>query len=726
MSDGGLDRFIGNDKLNRIVLSAENPFSSSVVQSAWDEIFDVPSINKTPFEGIMKIVKVVQKDQKRKAKIGLLLGDVGLGKTHLLSRIRKSANENNFYFIQIEPVPDIDKIHMHILREVLSNLGKIETGEKYSFLELMIANIVSQKFCLALKRIGGSKKLISRLEKKPLSIFELNFTTEQRTKLYNNVLRQLFREKPNIDVNLLQVLFRLTDPNLYYLAIKWLQCENLTEEELKVLGVGTALNDEMRASGALKSIFQISDRVLLLGFDQIEGIIQRFGIDGIRTFLQTIAMLYNGYPNHISLLSCQSQVWLETVVRNLDQSLTDRISKKFDLENLNEDDIVSLVKLRMDQIWKNTKVIPSSEIFPFSQEYLVDLGSISGWNPRNILNRLRDTFDQIQESGVIEIPKPTVPSIEEKGVILETLDDYLLTKFKEIEESNYPTYINSPASKQEDLIKAALYDLLKLQQTFPQSGISIESIIMNFAPIKTRKPIDLVSTIKYDSEVRKIGINFHFSNHMGSLYWSLNRLNKYRNDGHIDLTFIIRGDSGISTTASKTQEELTEILKTGLLMNVNNQEGARFYAVKRLIDSISAQELSYGNKPVSIEEASAFIFQHASGHILTFQGLFNFLIEKLGVQIQEETKPTAEEERVVTHAPDEIDHSELIEETLDILKERKVTTLEELYSSLTRATVEESIYKGVILKDLEAQGWLLIREDDENTIIMADESLLKS
>ena len=158
----------------------------------------------------------------------------------------------------------------------------------------------------------------------------------------------------------MQILFKLINPysKHYFTALKWLQCETLTENELKELGVGKSLSDEMRASGALKSILQISDRVVVFGFDQIEGVLQRFGLDGLKTFLQTLVVIYNGIPNHISLISCQSQIWINFVIQNLDKSM---------IQQMISNNIEPIDCFIID--WKGTNSADKQHLLPLLEEF---------------------------------------------------------------------------------------------------------------------------------------------------------------------------------------------------------------------------------------------------------------------------------------------------------------------------------------------------------------------
>lgn len=715
MSDGESRTSSGIEELKQILLSSSNPFSSAVVHSAWDEISDVPSINKNPFEDILHVIRKVQGDPHKKAEMMLLLGEVGLGKTHLLSRLRMSANQENFYYIQVEPVPDIDKIHMHILREIIGNLSRVEKGVPFTFLDRMLAKLFTEKIYEALERAGRDLAIIEKLRADPTELFDLHFSKDEFETLQYKVLRRIVRENPGMDINFLQVLFKLIDPQSkqYFSALKWLQCETLTENERIELGVGESLSDEMRAAGALKSILQISDRVMVFGFDQIEGIFQRFGLDGLKTFLQTLAVIYNGIPNHISLISCQSQIWVNFVIKNLDKSISDRISAKTDLENLAEQDVLDLVGVRMNSVWIPHGISPSTPIFPFTKDYLLEIAANTGWNPRSLLIRLRDQFKEMQarQSLSIEIQPPTIKPPE---VTWDTLSTFLVTQYEEIEKENYTQYIRFLESKQQDMIKAVFYQLFSGFTKSKNPPIGVKHVTMNVTLVKTQKPIDLVIEFQNEAQTTKVGCAFNFSPNMVSVFHSLRRLIAGRDNQSFDWTIPFRGRYPISQTASKTQIELSKVLSTGILITIDNTEGSKLYAIKKLLDSVSAEEVVFGEDPVSYDDAMEIVIEAITPRLTPFQELITFVRNKIGPITSHVITP--EQER-----PESLDDSQILdltEKAEGIIRKEKVIHLEELIRKLELQKTQTKSFFNDILSKMESKGQISLERDENDVIVL--------
>lgn len=102
-----------------------NPFTSSSVGDPWEATYpDVPSINEHAFHGLWQLI-----EQKTKSPTlncaGLVLGEVGSGKTHLLGRILTQSKQTRSpcAFAYIQPLEDPEQTYRYLLREVMINLS---------------------------------------------------------------------------------------------------------------------------------------------------------------------------------------------------------------------------------------------------------------------------------------------------------------------------------------------------------------------------------------------------------------------------------------------------------------------------------------------------------------------------------------------------------------------------------------------------------------------------
>jgi len=102
----------------------QNPFTSSSVGDPWETTYpDVPSINEHAFQGLWQLV--TQKTTSPALNCaGLVVGEVGSGKTHLLGRILTQSQQTRFpcAFAYIQPIEDPEQTYRYLLREIMVNL----------------------------------------------------------------------------------------------------------------------------------------------------------------------------------------------------------------------------------------------------------------------------------------------------------------------------------------------------------------------------------------------------------------------------------------------------------------------------------------------------------------------------------------------------------------------------------------------------------------------------
>ncbi|MBF0438708.1 MAG: hypothetical protein HQL93_06250 [Magnetococcales bacterium] len=80
-------------------LIRNNPLASVAAGSPWEYVgVDVPSINRMPFEGVMRLFHQIARTPGEPLA-ALVLGEVGNGKSHLLARLRKSCQAVTFALV---------------------------------------------------------------------------------------------------------------------------------------------------------------------------------------------------------------------------------------------------------------------------------------------------------------------------------------------------------------------------------------------------------------------------------------------------------------------------------------------------------------------------------------------------------------------------------------------------------------------------------------------------
>ena len=113
-------------------------------------------------------------------------------------------------------------------------------------------------------------------------------TKEDFKDIKDTMIFKISRDYPGIEVQLVQILFEAIIPRKFLYAIKWLQCESLSEEEMELIGATISIEEENIAFNILKSLLELTDKIVVFAFDQIESIEKSFGIVGLQKFFQMI------------------------------------------------------------------------------------------------------------------------------------------------------------------------------------------------------------------------------------------------------------------------------------------------------------------------------------------------------------------------------------------------------------------------------------------------------
>ena len=687
-----------------IIQTASNPFRKSNVKSAWEEdIYDVESINKKCFKEILEEITEISSGEYD-SFIHLMLGEVGLGKTHLLARLRKKTQDFNFYFVEIEPVPNIDKFFIHILRELSWNLRKKIPNSEFTFLEQLVANLLFKQMEKALKGNKRFKNLLTKLKKSPTKIFKLNLSQEDFDTIKQIMIPKISKDYPGIEIQLVQILFEAIDPRKFLYAIKWLQCESLSEEEMEVIGAAISIAEENLAFNILKSLLILSDKIVVFAFDQIESVEKSFGILGLKKFFQQIVQIYNTCKNHLSLVMVQTGVWDTYVRDNLDQSVIDRIENFSKLEKLTLEQSEEIITKRLEIIWKRAKKTPSDPVFPFTKKNVEEISTKSAWNPRQLIKNAGIHFKNLQTSFDKELT-PKIDLTEEE--IEKDEEEFLKDILIEFEEKYHVEYLNSSIDKRQDVIISVLYQIWKAMKEKHIKLFDFDVINCEINKIfeRGKKGINLYLQIQHKEHLKKIGIECNNDKNMLRLYHSLNRLKSFQEADYFQMSILLREkDMPVKRSATKTIELLDWIQNNGARFEVIPETNIQLYAIKKLLDSASAGELTYNDKIISYEEL--------------IRGLINSIIDSIDifVYLQDFLNKNFEITKNFNKNTKQLNHlGQFEEEIWGFIKKRKIIGLKTVSDNFPHVNKDQLLYH---LRSLEKEKQISIENGPNDELLI--------
>ncbi len=394
------------------ILSAKNPFVSSSAGDPWDSAYpDVESINLEPYQGLQALLRE-KADNPALNCAGLVLGEVGSGKTHLISRLLELGRqgEDLFVFAYVQPIEDPEQTFRYLLREIVLNLCRpLDQENRLSALDLLLCRILTLDAIPELASSEKSKGVLKRLRESPARLFSLS-RERLRTLEHKGVafLRRFFQNMPK---EMARVLFACLDPDRRPVALSWLKGTALDEEDAALLGVAgrsdkspAALEQEARdvlfCLGDLLARYRIP---LLVCFDRLENLETREQISSLGRMLE---FLVDSVKSVLPVVFVRWMQWEENFRQSLNQHVVSRLeANTFELLPCTPDQAVALVRERLRHAFGESEL---EDLYPFRESEMRELFSV-GLSPREVIIQANQKLKSILR----EAP-PEAESAEEK------------------------------------------------------------------------------------------------------------------------------------------------------------------------------------------------------------------------------------------------------------------------------------------------------------------------
>ncbi len=172
------------------------------------------------------------------------------------------------------------------------------------------------------------------------------------------------------------------------LALRWLLGEGLTEEEQKQLQVHSILEQDDVCLAMIKIICDLSSRVLLFYFDEMESPLRSFGPEAQQKFFEYIKRLYNESRNSIIVSACLEPVWAE-VLKTADKPTIQRMEPELYLDKFTYEDLKVFYIRAMSHFWTSLgKLAPKDIYFPLSEPLLHDIFEMTEGNQRECIKQI--------------------------------------------------------------------------------------------------------------------------------------------------------------------------------------------------------------------------------------------------------------------------------------------------------------------------------------------------
>lgn len=361
------------------LLRQHNPFMSASAGDPWLRKFpDVASINQHVFRFINEIVR--QKSEDLSGNVaGLILGEAGAGKTHLIARLLEHGTRSDapYRFSYIQPIEDPAQTFRYLLREVSVCLCRpLEKNGSYSQLDILLGCILEELLRRKIRIKSASpemqRRMIQALKTDSLAytnsqVLQAVFMNTMTTKIGR---QHLLMQHTDLDESFISVLFQYRFASHRVAALGWLKGAILDEEDYKLLKVqdrqkmsGEALEQEARA--ILYSIGVLLARyrqLLVVCFDRLENL----ATDGqIRSFGKMVEFLVDSVPAMLPLAFFRGQQWEEVFRRTLNEHVVTRLEgNSAIMEACDSDQALEIIQSRLSYAFETDL---ADDFTPFSK-----------------------------------------------------------------------------------------------------------------------------------------------------------------------------------------------------------------------------------------------------------------------------------------------------------------------------------------------------------------------
>ncbi|WP_071515971.1 hypothetical protein [Geitlerinema sp. PCC 9228] len=349
-----------------------NPFDRETVvinRDVWEGILDVPSINQHASDAVFQALEKIRQNQRN--VIGITItADRGLGKSHLISRIRRTIQSSfdNTLFIYMSDYEDLDYIKPGFRRNLASSFNKTGTGDVSQWQELAttLYNRVTNKNL-------HPQELVDRVANAsgdPLHFVET--LTDRITEIQPEI------EEENIIKAIIWTLFPLQYSKA---AISWLSGKSISASKSRRLDLPEA-SEADSYSGSFEFTCQLLNLIsdyysLVICFDDLDKTSNnQSGYTTAQVVANLAKDLYNQIKQGVLVTALYENIWKHEVMQ-LPQSeaIVERIGEYvYPLQYLDGDNIIDLVATHLEKFYKPKGLTPPHQVYPFEESNLRVLG----------------------------------------------------------------------------------------------------------------------------------------------------------------------------------------------------------------------------------------------------------------------------------------------------------------------------------------------------------------
>ncbi len=367
-------------------IATDNPFVRPPVvtdQDVWNEPFpDLTTLNRHGSDAVLELLGT-DPHYPRLTSIAIT-GGAGMGKSHLISRIRyhlKTDPDTLFIYAPLGQYTDANLLRYQFLQQTIIN-GLRHQGSQGVMQWRQLAAKIAQS---ALKEINPEVRVFHPLEL--VKNLQVNNLAKNQNWI-DQLTEAYFRIKPDIgEPDILRaIVWTLCNAQAPY-ALKWLGGSPLTPEKAEQLGLPNH-QEKYRDTDAWETTVQILSLIsdyygMIVCFDEVES--RDNGTAGLkreRIVASLVKRLFDTVErsrlkHRLILLTVMTPDTWENKVLNLPEGIPSYLSDIGDpiqLRQIANEEIVQLISLWLQNFYQAYNLTPPTSVYPFDADQLEALG----------------------------------------------------------------------------------------------------------------------------------------------------------------------------------------------------------------------------------------------------------------------------------------------------------------------------------------------------------------
>lgn len=590
--------------------SGPNPFEDRVVHNTRrGDVPDAREIHAPIRERIQRAI-----DSAGTTGLGSFLvigGQVGRGKTHLLSRIRAESVERGYTFVEIEPLRDAEAPLLHVLRYVGAALRApdsapwlvLRTPLERAFYESLLAACTARVKAgavpahPAIVALFDEARTISQetgADSMSVDRFALR-CAEAWPQIEQPLRAELIATPPfNLcDAGILQILFRLPSIRRTDLVSAYLSGECLAADELDLIGAREEIDDESKAMRVLSTLLPLGRHAVVLAFDQLESAVASVGIAGVQNLFSRLTDVRDRGGPAVILASCQTQVWHQ-IEPGLTEQVKDRIEEPLLLQAPLREDATALTQVRLASLG----VARPHPIYPFSADVIEAIYKDAPPNtPRELLKKLASRWEVWRAGVAVASGSPPPPDPPPAAPPTPSPTQVIADAINEEARRIRPRDVARRADRVRVLLEQTLIAARSLNA--PVQGVNVRQACTT-RPSPNTAATGMEFVLESAGVTRRVRIEANDEPHGNSPRFGIQRLLEARNAQTADAAFLLRReDQPLTTVASQLGERLAAT--GGGVIYIPETTAIRAEASIRVIDIASAGGLPNGiDRPTTL------------------------------------------------------------------------------------------------------------------------------